>query len=59
MKIVRPPRLTNGPVTATYRTAYDQNLRGGAMILRGSVAHVMLRVIAQPETFHHTIGISN
>jgi putative NADH-flavin reductase len=57
--IVRPPRLTNGPVTGTYRTAYDRNLRGGATISRANVANLMLRVIAQPETFRHTMGIAN
>ena len=57
--VVRPPRLTNGRGTGTYRTAYDQNLRGGATVSRADVAHLMLRVVAQPETFHHTIGIAN
>src|SRR5215469_4914131 len=35
--IVRPPRLTNGPL-GEYRTAYGQNVRGGVMISRASVA---------------------
>jgi hypothetical protein len=30
--IVRPPRLTDKPLTGTYRTAYGQNLRGGFFI---------------------------
>jgi hypothetical protein len=57
--IVRPPRLTDGPVTGTYRTAYDRNVRGGAMISRADVAHLMLHVLARPETFQHSIGIAN
>jgi uncharacterized protein YbjT (DUF2867 family) len=35
--IFRPPRLTNGPLTGTYRTALGQNLRGGALISRADV----------------------
>ena len=56
--IVRPPRLTNGPLTGTYRTAYGQNLRRGILISRADVAHLMLRVLEQPETIKQTIGIA-
>jgi hypothetical protein len=30
--VVRPPRLTDGPLTANYRTEYGQNIRGGFLI---------------------------
>src|SRR6266478_6762165 len=56
--VVRPPRLTDGPVTGTYRTAYGQNLRRGLFISRADVAHLMLRALRQPETLHRTIGIA-
>jgi putative NADH-flavin reductase len=56
---VRPPRLIDKPVTGTYRTARDRNLRRGLFISRADVAHCMLRVIDQPETFGHTVGIAN
>jgi putative NADH-flavin reductase len=56
--VVRPPRLTNGSVTGTYRTAYGQNLRRGALVSRADVAHLMLRAVAQPETFRQAIGIA-
>jgi putative NADH-flavin reductase len=56
--IVRPPRLTNGPLTDTYRTAYGQNLRRGLRISRADVAHYMLRALEQPETIYQTIGIA-
>lgn len=56
--VVRPPRLTNGPVTGSYRTAYGRNLRRGAFVSRGDVAHLMLGAVAQPETFHRSIGIA-
>ena len=56
--IVRPPRLTDKPLTGTYRTAYGQNLRRGLFISRADVAHLMLRVLEQPETIRQTIGIA-
>jgi putative NADH-flavin reductase len=56
--IVRPPRLTNGPLTGTYRTAYGQNLRRGLRISRADVAHLMLRVLEQPETTGQTAAIA-
>ncbi len=57
--IVRPPQLTDKPLTGTYRTAVDRNLRGGFSVSRADVAQLMLRVLEQPETIHHTIGIAN
>ena len=56
--IVRPPRLTDKPLTGTYRTAYGQNLRRGLFISRADVADLMLRVLKQPETIKQAIGIA-
>ena len=56
---VRPPRLTDKPVTGTYRTAYDQNIRRGIFASRADVAHYMLQSLDQPETFRRTVGIAN
>jgi uncharacterized protein YbjT (DUF2867 family) len=56
---VRPPRLTNGPVTGAYRTAYGRNLRRGLLVSRGDVAHLMLAALSQPETIRQVIGIAN
>jgi nucleoside-diphosphate-sugar epimerase len=56
---VRPPRLTDKPLTDTYRTAYGQNLRRGIFISRADVAHSMLRALEQPETTRQTIGIAS
>ena len=44
--IIRPPNLTNGPLTGAYRTAYAQSLRGGLLVSRVNVAHLILRVLA-------------
>src|SRR5256712_14187855 len=57
--VVRPPRLTDKPATGSYRIAYGQNLRRGFFILRADVAHLMLRVLGQPETLQRTIGIAD
>jgi len=57
--VVRPPRLTDKPLTGTYRTAHGQNLRRGFLISRADVAHYMLRVLAQPETIKQATGIAN
>ena len=55
---VRPPRLTNGPLTDTYRTAIDRNVRHGLFISRRDVADLMLTVLQQPETVRHAIGVA-
>ena len=56
---IRPPRLTDGPLTGTYRTAAGRNLRRGPLVSRADVAHYMLRVLDQPETIKQAIGIAN
>jgi putative NADH-flavin reductase len=56
---VRPPRLTDKPLTAAYRTAAGRNLRNGGLISRADVAHLMLRVLDQPETVGQALGIAN
>ena len=57
--IVRPPRLTDKPVTGTYRTAYGQNLPGGWSVPRADVAQYMLRVIGEPDTIKQIVGIAS
>jgi putative NADH-flavin reductase len=56
--VMRPPALTNKPLTRNYRTAHGQNLRGGLTISRADVADMMLRVLEQPETISQAIGIA-
>jgi uncharacterized protein YbjT (DUF2867 family) len=57
--VVRPPQLTDKPFTGRYRTAYGRNIRGGWSVPRADVAHLMLRVLEQPETVKQTIGIAS
>jgi putative NADH-flavin reductase len=56
---VRPPRLTNGPVTGRYRTAYGRNLRRGVLVSRADVAHLMLHVLDDPASIGQAVGIAN
>ncbi|WP_033222184.1 NAD(P)-dependent oxidoreductase [Kitasatospora phosalacinea] len=57
--VLRPPRLTDGPLTRDYRVAYGQNLRGGSKVSRADVAHCMLRSIGDPDTVGRILGIAN
>lgn len=53
---VRPPRLTNKPLTGAYRTAIGHNVRRGMSISRADLAHLMLQVIDRPETIRQTVS---
>ena len=53
---VRPPRLTNGRLTGTYRTAIGRNVPGGGSLSRADTAQLMLAVLARPETIGQTVA---
>ncbi|MEU1419994.1 NAD(P)-binding oxidoreductase [Kitasatospora sp. NPDC005751] len=57
--IVRPPRLTDRPLTRDYRTAYGRNLRRGLSVARADVAHCMLGLVDRPDSVHRTVGIAD
>jgi putative NADH-flavin reductase len=57
--VVRPPRLTDGPRTGRYRTAFGQNLRGGTRVSRADVADLMLASLDRTETIGQSIGIAD
>jgi putative NADH-flavin reductase len=57
--IVRPPRLTDKPLTGAYRTAIGQNVHGGTSVSRADVAHLMLSALDRPETIRQVIGVAN
>jgi putative NADH-flavin reductase len=57
--IFRPPLLTNGRLTGTYRTAFGRNLKGGGRVSRADVAHAMLTALGQRETIQQEIGIAD
>ncbi len=46
--IVRPPMLTDGPHTGTYRIAIDRNVRGALRVSRADLADCMLRCLTEP-----------
>jgi uncharacterized protein YbjT (DUF2867 family) len=56
--VVRPPRLTDKPLTRTYRTAVDRNLKNGSTVPRADVAALMLGCLDDPATVHHALGIA-
>ncbi|MGW2561132.1 NAD(P)-dependent oxidoreductase [Streptomyces sp. NPDC001514] len=55
---VRPPRLTDGPLTGRYRTAIGTSLRGGAKISRADVAHAMLAMVDDPATVKQPVAVA-
>jgi uncharacterized protein YbjT (DUF2867 family) len=57
--IVRPPRLTDRPLSGAYRTAYGQNLRGGWSVPRSDVAHLMLRLVDRHDSIKQVVGIAS
>jgi uncharacterized protein YbjT (DUF2867 family) len=60
--IVRPPRLTNGPLTRTYGVA-DGRLPLGAgriaTVSRADVAHFLLDEIEQPGHVRQVVGMAH
>jgi uncharacterized protein YbjT (DUF2867 family) len=56
--IVRPPRLTDGPLTGQYRVALDANVRRGMTIGRADVAHLMLASLTNPAMANRAIGVA-
>ncbi|GAA3772084.1 SDR family oxidoreductase [Plantactinospora mayteni] len=56
--VVRPPRLTDKPLTGVYRTAYGRSVRGGMIVPRADVAHCMLRTLEQPETIRQAVAVA-
>ncbi|MFD5876008.1 NAD(P)-dependent oxidoreductase [Streptomyces sp. NPDC060322] len=55
---VRPPKLTNGPLTGTYRTVVGGTPRSGRSLARADVAHAMLALIDEPGAVRQGVGIA-
>ncbi|MCX4724527.1 NAD(P)-dependent oxidoreductase [Streptomyces sp. NBC_01306] len=55
---VRPPKLTDKPVTGRYRTVVGGNPRGGRSISRADVAHAMLAMIDDPASVKQGVGVA-
>jgi uncharacterized protein YbjT (DUF2867 family) len=56
--IVRPPNLTNAPLTGRYRTAVDGNVPRGKSIGRADVAHCMLATVDDRALVGHALGVA-
>jgi nucleoside-diphosphate-sugar epimerase len=57
--VARPPKLTDKPLTGTYRPALGPNIKGGWSISRADVAHCMLASLDQPETIKQSLGMAH
>ncbi|MFB6672231.1 NAD(P)-dependent oxidoreductase [Streptomyces sp. NPDC056390] len=55
---VRPPKLTDKPLTGTYRTVVGGNPRSGRSISRADVAHAMLAMIDDAATVKQGVGVA-
>jgi putative NADH-flavin reductase len=56
--IVRPPRLTDGPMTGTYRERIGHLPRLGFKISRADVAHYFVKAIEKSDVVRKIVGIS-
>jgi putative NADH-flavin reductase len=56
--VIRPPRLTNGPRTGTYRTTVNESLPGARGIARADLADCMIRRLFDNGTLRTTMEIS-
>ncbi|MEU8889193.1 NAD(P)H-binding protein [Streptomyces sp. NPDC048442] len=55
---VRPPKLTDKPLTGTYRKVVGGTPRSGRTIARADVAHAMLAVLDDPAAVKQGVGVA-
>ncbi|MFF3317288.1 NAD(P)-dependent oxidoreductase [Streptomyces sp. NPDC003035] len=55
---VRPPKLTNKPVTGRYRSVVGGSPPRGRSLARADVAHAMLAMIDDPATVKQGVGVA-
>jgi putative NADH-flavin reductase len=56
--VVRPPRLTDKPVSGRYRLAFDANVPNGSLVSRADVAHAMLALLEDPRAVDRPVGVA-
>jgi putative NADH-flavin reductase len=56
--IIRPPQLTDKPLTANYRTAVNRFLKNCLQISRADVAHYMVSNLVNQEIYRATVEIA-
>lgn len=57
--VLRPPRLTDKPVTGRYRTRTNVNVSRGLHVSRADVAHLALGVADDPDTYRSAIFLAD
>ena len=56
--IVRPPRLTDGPITGRYETGSNIEVGSLAHVSRADVADFVLRAAREPRWIHRAVAIT-
>lgn len=56
---VRPPRLTDGPLTGRYRQRVGGSVPRGTVISRADTAHAMVAALDDPATIGRPLGVAN
>jgi uncharacterized protein YbjT (DUF2867 family) len=56
--VVRPPRLTDKPLSGRYRLAYGANVPNGGFASRADVAHAMLALLDDPKAVGVPVGVA-
>jgi uncharacterized protein YbjT (DUF2867 family) len=56
--VVRPPKLTDKPLTGKYRVVVGGNVPRGYAISRADTAHAMLSLVDDPATFGQPVGVA-
>jgi putative NADH-flavin reductase len=57
--VLRPPRLTDKPLTGRYRTRQGLNVRHGLQVSRADVAHLALSVAGDQGTYRTAIFLAD
>ncbi|UKS29435.1 SDR family oxidoreductase [Paenibacillus sp. HWE-109] len=57
--VIRPPRLTNGPLSGAYRTALNQHLTKAQGISRADLASYMIKSVQDSASYQAIVEISN
>jgi putative NADH-flavin reductase len=57
--VVRPPRLTNGKATGSYRTEVGRNVRGGIQVSRADTAACVLRSLSEPGWVRAAVSVAS
>ncbi|MHA6759987.1 NAD(P)-dependent oxidoreductase [Streptacidiphilus sp. PAMC 29251] len=56
---VRPPRLTDKPLTGSCRRVVGGAVPRGMSVSRADVAHAMLAMVDDPATFRQAVGVAH